>query len=655
MSDVQHSETVAERSPTQASTSKAYFSDRPIIIACYALIFAVSYWLAFAFRFDFDFDQPGFRTCYQSIMWVVLFKTAVFYVHRHFHGCWFYATIKDVQVLTKSALVCSIFVLLFGRNCFPPPFPRTAPITDCILTIFLVGSLRLGWRVLRQDILPRITKQDYRKVLLIGANHEGAALAHELGSYPKLGYRIVGFLSLHGEKVGKQLGHIPVIGHVAELETIITTYGIREVLTISGILRGDVIRNVMNTCRKKGVLLRIVPSMDNRLGGASVPMRDINIEDLLKREPIKLDDSKIEELIRERRILVTGAGGSIGSEICRQILRYEPKTLILLGRGENRIFYLERELQQTGFVGELVAVIADVTREQRLEQIFRQYRPEVVFHAAAHKHVPLMEANVPEAIVNNVIGTKTVADLADRYDVAAFVLVSTDKAVNPTNVMGASKHLAERYIHSLSSSSKTKFIVTRFGNVLGSAGSVVPIFKEQIASGGPVTVTDHRMTRFFMTIPEASQLVLQAAAMGRGGEIYVLDMGEPVKIIDLAKDMIRLGGLPEEAVEIHEVGIRPGEKLYEELYFDSEKTVATAHPKLRGALHRPCEMQVVEKQIAELVIAAATGQPSKIKEKLKECVAEYQYDPALEPVRFPEPPLSVFPKENESIEWKKTA
>ena len=633
---------------------KVSFSERPLIIACYTLVFAVSYWLAFAFRFDFDFAQPGFRACYQSIFGVVLFKTAVFYAHRHFHGCWFYATIKDVQVLTKSALVCSIFVLLFGRNCFPPPFPRSVPIMDCILTIFLIGSLRLGWRVLRQDILPRITKQDYRKVLLIGANHEGAALAHELVSHPELGYRIVGFLSLHGEKVGKQMGHIPVIGHIAELETIITTYGIRNVLTISGALRGDVIRNVMNTCRKKGVSLRIVPSMDNRLGGASVPTRDINIEDLLKREPIKLDDGKIEDLIRGRRVLVTGAGGSIGSEICRQIVRYEPQTLILLGRGENRIFSLERELQQTSFGGNLVGTIADVTREQRLEQVFRQYRPEVVFHAAAHKHVSLMEANVPEAIINNVIGTKTIADLADRYGASAFVLVSTDKAVNPTSVMGASKCLAERYVHSLSSHSKTKFIVTRFGNVLGSAGSVVPIFKEQIAAGGPVTITDRRMTRFFMTIPEASQLVLQAAAMGRGGEIYVLDMGEPVKIIDLAKDMIRLSGLPEKAIEIHEVGIRPGEKLCEGLYFDFEKTVTTAHPKLRGAFHRPCEMQVVEKQIAELAVAAATGLPSKIKEKLKEYIAEFQYDPSLEPVRFSESSLTVFPKENETIGWKKT-
>ena len=578
----------------------------------------------------------------------------MFYIHRHFHGYWFYTTIKDVQVLTKSALVCSIFVLLFGRNCFPPPFPRTVPIIDCILTIFLIGSLRLGWRVLRQDILPRITKQEYRKVLLIGADHEVASLAHELHSHPELGYRIVGFLSLHGEKVGKQLGHIPIIGHIADLETTITAYGIRDVLTISGILQGATIRNVMNTCQRRGVSLRIVPSMDNRLGGASVPMRDINIEDLLKREPINLDDGKIKELIQGRRILVTGAGGSIGSEICRQILRYEPQALILLGRGENRIFTLERELRRMGLGKQLVTVIADVTREHRLEQIFRQHQPEVVFHAAAYKHVPLMEANVPEVIANNVIGTKVVADIANRYDVTTFVFVSTDKAVNPTNVMGASKHMAERYIHALASLSKTKFIVTRFGNVLGSTGSVVPIFKEQIAAGGPVTITDHRMTRFFMTIPEASQLVLQAAAMGRGGETYVLDMGEPVKIIDLAKDLIRLSGLPEKAIEIQEIGIRPGEKLYEELYFDSEKTVATAHPKLRGALHRPCEMKTVEKQIAELSAVAATGSPTKIKEKLKEYIAEFQYDPSLEPVRFPDPSLTVFSTENGSVEWKKT-
>jgi FlaA1/EpsC-like NDP-sugar epimerase len=308
----------------------------------------------------------------------------------------------------------------------------------------------------------------------------------------------------------------------------------------------------------------------------------------------------IGQLLEGRRVMVTGAGGSIGSEICRQIIAFHPKSLVLLGRGENRIFAIERELRALRTATSLCPCIADVTNHDRMQQVFRIHRPEVVFHAAAHKHVPLMEDNVSEAIRNNVFGTKCVADLADSHGVSNFVLISTDKAVRPTSVMGATKQIAERYVHTLSQQSATRFMVVRFGNVLGSAGSVVPIFKEQIRAGGPITITDPRMVRFFMTIPEASQLVLQAAAMGTGGEIFVLEMGEPVRIVDLARDMIRLSGLPEQAIEIVFTGVRPGEKLYEELYFEEEQTLDTAHPKLRAARHRDYSLAEVRRSIAQL-------------------------------------------------------
>ena len=353
-----------------------------------------------------------------------------------------------------------------------------------------------------------------------------------------------------------------------------------------------------------------------------LPIRDIEINDLLRRDPVVLDTDNISRLIEGRRVMVTGAGGSIGSEICRQILAFRPESLILVGRGENRIFAIERELREARSSTVLQACIGDVTNADRMEQIFKNHRPEVVFHAAAHKHVPLMEANVGEAIRNNVLGTKCVADLADRHGVLSFVLISTDKAVRPTSIMGATKQLAERYVHTLSQGSATQYTVVRFGNVLGSAGSVVPIFQEQIRRGGPITVTDPRMTRFFMTIPEASQLVLQAATMD-AGQIYVLEMGEPVKIVDLAHDLIRLSGLPEHAIEITFTGIRPGEKLYEELYFDDERMLATPHPKLRAAYHRPYALAEVRRAITQL--ERLLGEPDEqLRRRLREIVPEFK-------------------------------
>jgi FlaA1/EpsC-like NDP-sugar epimerase len=328
--------------------------------------------------------------------------------------------------------------------------------------------------------------------------------------------------------------------------------------------------------------------MEDRLrGDARIPVRDIEINDLLRREPVQLDTTAIGRLLAGRTVMVSGAGGSIGAEICRQILKFHPKALVLVGRGENRIFAIERELTAEPTSVAVYCCIADIGDAARMRLLFEQYRPEVIFHAAAHKHVPLMEGNVGEAIKNNIFGTRCVAELAHRFHAESFVLISTDKAVHPASIMGVTKQIAERYVHTLSQESSTRFTVVRFGNVLGSAGSVVPIFQEQIRRGGPITITDPRMERYFMTIPEASQLVLQAASMGRGGEIFVLEMGQPVRIVDLARDLIRLSGLPEDAIDIHFTGVRPGEKLYEELYFDEEETLATSHPKVRAAYHRP--------------------------------------------------------------------
>jgi FlaA1/EpsC-like NDP-sugar epimerase len=478
-----------------------------------------------------------------------------------------------------------------------------------------------------------------RWALLVGTDLSNGILAHQIQSQSQLPYRVRGLLATGEVNKGARLGQIAILGKVEEVGEIAGRHRVTDVLVVAGTLSGQRLRGLMEACEKDSLNLRIIRSMEDRLQGDNrIPIRDIEISDLLGRDPVTLDAENIGKLLEGRRVMVTGAGGSIGSEICRQIVKFNPQSLTLVGRGENRIFAIERELQDLHTPTVLYPCIGDVTNRERMEQIFKERRPEVIFHAAAHKHVPLMEVNVGEAIRNNVFGTKCVADLADQYGAASFVLVSTDKAVHPTSVMGATKQIAERYIHTLSQESVTRFTVVRFGNVLGSAGSVVPVFQEQIRRGGPITVTDPRMQRFFMTIPEASQLVLQAATMGAGGEIFVLEMGEPVKIVDLARDLIRLSGLPEHAIEIVFTGTRRGEKLYEELYFDDEQTLPTSHPKLRAAYHRPYSLAEVRRTIAQL--ERLLSEPEEVlRRKLHEIVPEF--NSSSEGVGQAAPPLCL--------------
>ncbi len=394
----------------------------------------------------------------------------------------------------------------------------------------------------------------------------------------------------------------------------------------SGTLTGKRFRRLLDECAAAGATVKVLPAIDELLDGQTDPshvlLRSVEIKDLLRREPVKLDDSAIRVLIEGRTVMVTGAGGSIGSEICRQVLRFSPRRLLLVERGENALFLVEQEFSRLDPKPAFEPLIADITDAHRMEQIFATHQPEVVFHAAAHKHVPMMEWNPAEAIKNNVLGTRQVAILADRYGVREFVAISTDKAVNPTSVMGCSKLLAERFVQAISQESKTKFIVVRFGNVLASNGSVVPTFQEQIRRGGPITVTHPGIERFFMTIPEASQLVLQAATLGSGGEIFVLDMGESVKIVDLARDLIALSGLEPDDIEIVFTGLRPGEKLYEELYFEGERRVSTKHPKVFCAMHRPAEMPAVEALLEDLS-EVIDESPQAVRAHLRDVVPEY--------------------------------
>ncbi|HUT12997.1 MAG TPA: nucleoside-diphosphate sugar epimerase/dehydratase, partial [Thermoguttaceae bacterium] len=594
------------------------------------VLFLAIYWTAFALRFEFSIPSGSMTVFWASLPWVLGLKLVVFFALGHYHGWWRYVTFADLAALLRASLLSLLLVALLDYFLWPYQVPRSILILDCMLGIILLGSLRASWRLFNEHFRPVFGQNDFRGALLVGDDHSSRLLAHQIHSRPELPYRIRGFLATNNIQKGTRWGRIPVLGVPEDVREIAASCGATEVLATAGTLPGNRLRCLMDACHEAGLNLKIIPPMEDLFNGNNrIPLRDIDINDLLRRDPVKLDTAAIADLLDGRTVMVTGAGGSIGSEICRQVLKFNPKEIVLVGRGENRIFHVEMELRRKDPTTALYPRIADVTDHQRMRQLFEEFRPEVIFHAAAHKHVPLMEANVGEAIKNNISGTKCVADLADEFDAAGFVLVSTDKAVRPSSVMGVSKQIAERYVHTMSQESATKFVVTRFGNVLGSQGSVVPIFQEQIRRGGPITITHAQMERFFMTIPEASQLVLQAAAMGRGGEIFVLDMGDPVKIVDLARDLIRLSGLPEHAIEVTFTGIRPGEKLFEELYFDDEETLPTSHPKLRAAYHRPYSFEEVHEAIVELE-RLVHGPEEVLREKLREIVPEYQSPSAAE-------------------------
>jgi len=592
------------------------------------LVFAVAYWLAWLLRFDFDIPPDMLSSFWSSLPWAVGVQLLVFCLLGQFHGWWRYVTFTDLMALLRASAM-SLFGLAAINFFFHSPFqiPRSVLILNVILIVLLLGALRASWRMFQEMSRPLLDGKDCRGALLVGTDLSNGILAHQIQSHFQLPYKIRGFLATDGAANGTRLGQIPILGVLDDVRGIAAAHGVTDVLVVAGTLPGQRLRNLMEACEESGLNLKIIRSLEARLeGDEHVPIRDIEINDLLGRDPITLDAENIGKLLEGRRVMVTGGGGSIGSEICRQIVRFNPDSLILVGRGENRIFAIERELQDLHVPVALHPCIADVTNRDRMRQVFEEFRPEVVFHAAAHKHVPMMETNVGEAVRNNVLGTKCVADLADEFGVVSFVLISTDKAVHPSSVMGTTKQIAERYVHTLSQESATRFTVVRFGNVLGSAGSVVPIFQEQIRRGGPITVTDPRMKRFFMTIPEASQLVLQAATMGSGGEIFVLEMGEPVRIVDLARDLIRLSGLPEHAIEIAFTGIRAGEKLFEELYFDDEQTLPTSHPKLRAAYHRPYLLSEVRRSI-EALEHLMLGPQEAIRRKLHEIVPEFTAPP----------------------------
>ena len=498
-------------------------------------------------------------------------------------------------------------------------------MADLFATVLILAGLRMVIRLYHEEFCA-VESGRLKRFLIVGAGNTGEALLREIHRMPVAQYEVVGFIDDAPVKQGTDIHGIPVLGTVEQMPKICADRHIEEIAIAMPSATHQQLRRVIQVCEGTKIRFRTVPSMTDIASGRFrvSQIRDVDINDLLGREAVQLDLNLIEIFVKDKTILVTGAGGSIGSEMCRQVCTFEPRQLLLLEQAENPLFFIERELQKSFSKIPLESAIADITDKTRIEQIFSRYYPQVVIHAAAHKHVPLMEQNPGEAIKNNILGTRVIADAADAFGTECFVMISTDKAVNPTSVMGASKRVAEIYIQDLNKTSKTHFVTVRFGNVLGSNGSVVPIFKQQIAAGGPVTVTHPEMRRYFMTIPEASQLVLQAAAMGNGGEIFVLNMGEPVKIVDLAHELITLSGFrPGEDIEIEFTGLRPGEKLFEELSIEGEDMAATRHPKIAVWKNISKDRETIRADIEKLLRVAHTQDRSQIVRVLKELVPNF--------------------------------
>jgi FlaA1/EpsC-like NDP-sugar epimerase len=497
-----------------------------------------------------------------------------------YNKAWEYASVGELIGITKSVTLSVLMVTLFQFVMDYNVYGRVL-FSVWTLLILMIGGSRFWWRITRDRFVK--AQGNMEKVLVIGAGQAGTLVARQLKNNRELGLIPAAFIDDDLKKYKLHILGIPVAGTSKDIATAVEKYKIDKIVIAIPSLTKKELTRIFEECSKTKIKPQIMPKIEDvMLGKTPVnSFRDVEVEDLLGRDPIKLDIEGISEYITGKTVLVTGAGGSIGSEICRQICRFDPGKLVLVGHGENSIYTIDMELRnQYGQEIEIIPVIGDVQDRERMFEVMEEYSPDVVYHAAAHKHVPLMEYNPREAVKNNVFGTKNVAEAADTFGVGTFVLVSTDKAVNPTNVMGSTKRIAEMIIQSLAQNSNTKFVAVRFGNVLGSRGSVIPLFKKQIQAGGPVTVTHPDMTRYFMTIPEASRLVIQAGSLARGGEIFVLDMGEPVKITELAKNLIRLSGYSIEEIGINYSGLRPGEKMFEELLNEKEIHPEPIFPKI---------------------------------------------------------------------------
>ncbi len=601
---------------------------------CYAVLLAFALWFSYQVRFDFAVPGGLRESIPVVILWIVPLKLILLLVFGQYSGLLSYFSIPDLQKIFSALAVATLTMALVrwteGTEYAPP---RGVILADFLFSFVGIGALRLGFRIYRQGQSSSNrsgdSRRNARRVVILGAGDVGAHLAHELLVKRGLGLKPVAFFDDDPQKWKSRVHGIPVLGAVELLRQEKRELELDEAIIAMPSASAKRVGEIVKILQEARIKFETVPSMDQLATGKVriSQLRSVEIQDLLGRDPVSLATDQISNLIRGRIVMVTGAGGSIGSELCRQIASYHPRRLVLVEQCEVQMFQIEQELLGLGFDGVLVPVVADILDRERMTGVFARLRPEVVFHAAAHKHVPLMEMQPGEAIKNNAFGTAALAELAVEFGVERFVFISTDKAINPTNVMGATKRLAEIFLQSFhaANSNKTKFMAVRFGNVLGSSGSVVPTFKRQIAAGGPVRVTHPEVTRYFMTIPEAVGLVLQSATQGEGGEIFVLDMGDPIKIADLATKMIELSGLrPNEDIEIRFVGLRPGEKLFEELCYNSENMDRTAHAKVMRLKCEPMPLAKVRLFMDELRDELHVAEANDLKLLLKKAVNEYQ-------------------------------
>lgn len=579
----------------------------------------------------------------------LLVKLPLFYFFGLYNRYWRYASVDDMLTILTSVFLATVVVtgaffaaqafgLLFGNG-----FPRSVPFLDGLLTLLVVSGTRFSARAV-EDRRARITTPPNRqKVLIVGAGNSGAMIARDIQSNPYYHLELVGFVDDATEKQNLHIHGARVLGPLTQLPALLQEAVAQEVIIAMPSASGKVIREIVQICKDAGVTAKILPGMHELLSGQVRVnrLRNVEIEDLLRREPVAVDLTALRQIFAGRRVLVTGAGGSIGVELCRQIAAGLPAQLIALGHGENSLFTLAQELKrlQSNTPFRFDMVVADIRDHQRLEHIFQRYQPHIIFHAAAHKHVPLMEDNLTDAITNNILGTRNLLNLAEAYHTERFVLISSDKAVNPTSVMGVTKRVTELMVAATQPQANQAFMVVRFGNVLGSRGSVVPLFRQQIAEGEPITITHPDIDRYFMTIPEAVQLVLQAEALGTGGEIFVLDMGQPVKLVDLAHDLVKLSGLQiGRDIDIIYTGLRPGEKLHEELFSQHERVTRTRHAKIFMARSETMSLlhgAALQNTLDALITAAQRGQEEECRRILGSIVPEYT------PPTSPTPPFGL--------------
>ncbi|HET8623241.1 MAG TPA: nucleoside-diphosphate sugar epimerase/dehydratase [Gemmatimonadales bacterium] len=612
------------------------------------LFFTTSTFLAFIARFEgLAWDPEQWRVAIVYGAFSLPVKLLVLWMVGLYRRLWRYAGTVDLErILVASAVsgaICFAAGALFlpGTGIIPSRVPLSVLLLDALLTAAAVSLPRLALRIFGRRRRP---VGGSRRALIVGAGTTGEMIVKELVGHPQLGLYPVGFVDDDRAKQGHRMCGFPVLGPLDRIAELVARYEVEEIVIAMPRASGKVVREVVQAALDCGIKARTVPSFQDIISG-KVPvgaLRQVEIQDLLRREPIQTDLEQVRSLATGEAVLVTGAGGSIGSELCRQLARLEPARVLLLGHGENSIFDVFHELNTRFPRVEFVPLIADVRDRDRMRNLFEQHRPYAVFHAAAHKHVPLMEANIAEAVTNNVLGTRNVAMLSAEFGVEHLVLISTDKAVRPTSIMGATKRVAEQIVQEVAEGDNRNFVAVRFGNVLGSRGSVVPMFLRQIQAGGPVTITHPEMRRYFMTIPEAVQLVLQAGALGQGGEVFVLDMGEPVKILDLATDLIRLSGLEVGGdIEIRFTGTRPGEKLYEELFFNSENAIPTRHPKVLRAKNGELPVGLMD-VVDNLIFAAVEGLPDdEIRARLSRLVPDFDTSAAAKQPRGGHSPTPV--------------